>query len=655
MRMSWESLLKFIVICSLICMPLFMHSCLGGIAPEMIEGVEEAEEEEEIELLPVASFKLLRLDGTELDLDVRPIPCAVRIKISFDQGLDESEQAAVESGFVLREGETSLAVLFEWTDDQTLIITPASWFGYGKTYTVSLSTEVATFATQMAKAAEVIEFDFTTATWGDMNGDGAVDIIIGAPLADVTLDVPGGNERGRAYIFGIESGISDCNLSEGCSPDVTFVGAADEYNLGYSVATADVNADGYADVLLGSPGRWTFAWPSKRGWVYIFHGSADGIGGCDLSDPNTCTPDATLTGASERGQLGTSVSVAGDVNGDGYEDIIVGESLYDTDTVDDVGRAYVFLGSAGGIGDCDLSADPPCTPHATITGAGESEWLGTSVSYAGDVNGDGYDDIIVGAPVHDVGAEGSVGQAYLFHGSESGIPNCDLSADPPCTPHATITGVAGNDFLGGSVSGAGDVNGDGFDDIVVGAPYANGVFGDDGQAYVFHGSENGVIEEGSECRLSGDPPCPVEVTITGQGQWYDLGLSVRAAGDVNGDGYGDILVGEPNYSVVVAEGRAYIFYGSPDGITLESQSTITGADENGGVGVSLSGVGDLNGDGFDDVIVGAIEYGANNNGQAYIFHGSAGGIESCDLATPDFCEPHITFTGYEWDDLGVVR
>jgi hypothetical protein len=224
MRAFWRHLLSFIAVLVL-CVPLFMHSCAGGILPYMVEGVEEAGEE-----IPVASFKLVRLDGTELDLDARPIPCAVKIKATFDRALDEGERAAVESGFILMEGETSLAVSFEWTDDQTAIITPASWFDYGKTYSVGLNSEVASFSAQMAKAAEFLELSFTIVSRGDMNGDGDVDIIIGAPFADI-----GVTNRGRAYILAVGG---DCNLSADCRPEATISGAAAQDYLGVSVSMA---------------------------------------------------------------------------------------------------------------------------------------------------------------------------------------------------------------------------------------------------------------------------------------------------------------------------------------------------------------------------------------------------------------------------------
>jgi hypothetical protein len=656
MKVSWENLLRFIVICFLICMPLFMSNCGGGrITVSIIEGVEEAGEEEEIEdvVLPVASLKLVCLDGTELNPDAIPMPRSVRLKLTFDQALDESQREAVESGFVLREGDTSLTVSFEWTDDKTVIITPARWFDYGTTYSVGLSSEVATWAAQVSKALEFLELNFNIARWGDINGDGSVDILVGALAADVG----GISNAGMAYIFGTRRAISTCNISEGCLPDAAISGPAQDVNLGLSVSMAgDVNADGYADIIVAAPSI-SFMSPGDRGWVYIFHGSKGGAfpeqGGilCDLSDEDDCTPDAMITGAGDTDLCGNSVSAAGDVNGDGYDDIIVGAPHHRTDVANKVGQAYVLLGSASGIGNCDMSADAeiPCDPHATITGAAAGNELGVSVFGAGDVNGDGYDDIIVGA----LRAESEKGHAYVFLGSEDGISDCDVSDE--CA-HAVIVGEVANDRLGMSVSAAGDVNDDGFDDIIVGAPYYNdGLANDAGRAYVFHGSESGIIPpeiDPPKCYISGDPACPVATTLTGEVQDGSLGATA-AAGDVNGDGYDDIIVAAPLYDVINEEGRTYVFHGSESGIIPEPQARITGASQIGWLGVSASSLGDLNGDGFDDIIVGEPQFDFPNvPGRAYIFYGSEAGVGDCDLSE---CEPEIMFTGNDGDGLGIFR
>jgi len=205
-------------------------------------------------------------------------------------------------------------------------------------------------------------------------------------------------------------------------------------------------------------------------------------------------------------QFGFSVSVAGDVNGDGYSDVIVGAPYYGTD-----GRAFVFHGSATG-----LSSTPDWFKDGEDVGVLASNF-GYSVASAGEVNDDSISDVIIGAPGYDNGR----GKAYVFHGSGTG-----LSA----TADWTAVGGEINDNFGNSVSCAGDVNGDGYSDVIVGAYDYN-----NGRAYVFHGS--------SSSGLSTSP----DSTVYTEGTNADLGYSVSTAGDVNGDGYSDVIIGAPRY------------------------------------------------------------------------------------------------------------
>ena len=566
--------------------------------------------------LPTASLKLVRLDSTELDLSSTAIPRAVTIKVTFSRAPDASERTDIESGLALEQGGTALSKTLAWSTDFTqLTVTPDRWFEYGTTYTVDISGALATDVSET----------FTTVPWGDVNGDGYSDVIVGARNAD-----GGGTDRGRAYIFLAGSGIADCDMSTGCTPDTTITGAADTYVLGSAVAVAgDVNADGYMDVAVGVPGA--NAW---SGGSYVFLGSANGISDCDLSAG--CTPHATISPEAAGDCLGVSVPAAGDVNGDGYDDIIVGAYCAQGSK----GRAYVLRGSGSGIGNCDLAAGR--TPDATITGD-TNDGLGESARGAGDVNGDGYDDVIVGAP----DGSSSKGHAYVFLGSGNGIGDCDLSA--ACTADTKLVGknLPSNSELGNSVSSAGDVNGDGYDEVIVGAPYAEN---SEGEAYVLLGSANGI----SDCDLSAG--CTPDTTIRGAAASDELGFSVSMAGDVNGDGYDDVFVGADGVST--DKGRAYVLLGSGSGISncdLSSctpDTTIIGALGGDYLGEYVSGAGDVNGDGYDDVIVGAPS-AALAKGQAYVLQGSANGISDCNLVTGT---PDTTLTGANAnDDFGIVR
>jgi hypothetical protein len=664
MKITWKNLMKLMVI-ALICAPLLAFGCKGKmkVAEEDIIGVGEPDvevetevdieakaEEEEGEPLPVASLTLVRLDGKEMRLEDKPIPRAVKIKAAFEQDLSDAQLTAVEDGLVLRRGDVSLGKSFKWPDKRTLIVTPERRLDYGTTYTVDISETTA--------SVDGNKKSFKTALWGDVNGDGYSDVIVGATLAQF-----GG--RGEVYIFlaGTGSGIDSCDMSKGCIPAATISGVHDFGWLGRSVSMAgDVNADGYADFIVGAPDVVNF-----KGQAYIFHGSArikakfvtdvkvkevgtdfiivdesEPVPRCDVSPTAnlSCVLDAVIIGAADNDNFGYSVSGAGDVNGDGYDDVIVGARRAEGGN----GSAYVFLGSANGIikdkAICDLSptADPACSPDYKIAGVPDNSEFGSSVSGAGDVNGDDLDDVIVGAPQALALDLDYKGQVFVYRGSKTSVLGIR---------DAMITGANFGDDVGFSVSGAGDVNGDGFDDIVVGGP---------GQwVYVFLGSEGGIAPEQPDrhCDLSSCTPS----TVLSYGGGEGFGHCVSSAGDVDGDGYDDIIVGA--YVFNFHRGQVYVFRGSEGGIMQPGSAIITGANQGDCLGRTVFRAGDVNDDGFDDFIVGA-NFADYLKGHAYIFHGSGDGINDCDLSLPppdpDACAPNTTLTGANKDDrFGRVR
>ncbi len=303
------------------------------------------------------------------------------------------------------------------------------------------------------------------------------------------------------------------------------------------------------------------------------------------------TASATLEGEAASNAFGYSVSDAGDVNGDGYDDVIVGANgTFDGHV--QTGRAYVYLGSASGF-----------STAADTTLPALDSWcrFGGSVSGAGDVNGDGYDDVIVGAR----GYSSNAGRVYVYLGSASGVSNA---------PATTLTGEDAHDYFGGSVSAAGDLNGDGYDDVIVGADRHGG---STGRAYVYLGSTDGTLET-------------VDRVLDGESSADHFGASVSAAGDVNDDGYADVIVGAYGYDASV--GRAYVYLGSPDGTAAAAVATLDGETGSMDFGAAVSDAGDVDGDGYDDVIIGA--WGAGiYPGRAYIYSGSSGGISSGPDAT----------------------
>lgn len=583
------------------------------------------------ETVTITAAKLVRLDGTELDFSAAPIPRSVSIKYTLSHALtEEADRTAFENAVSLvDETTTAVSGTYTWAEDYTTVVfTPAAKLLYRSQYTVEVNTDA--MPIKVSKQVDPSSLIFTTMTKRDVNGDGYADVIVGAPGYD------NGSNKGRAYIlFGSASGIANCDLPA-CTSYFTLTGAINGDELGYSAVSSagDVNGDGYEDIIIGAYG---YSGGAEQGQAYIIHGGASLSSSYTISQVNT-----TLSGTQD-GVFAEAVSGAGDVNGDGFDDVVVGERYYGTNFE---GRAYVFLGSANGVSDCDLSS-ASCA-DSTITGAAGNDELGYSVSTAGDVNGDGYDDIIVGSPTAD--SASNHGRAYVFHGSASGIGDCDLSS--PACADTNIRGASTGNYLGWSVSTAGDINGDGFDDIVVGAYQAGG--SNEGKAYVLVGSASGI----DDCDLS---TCTPRATITGANNGDRLGYSVYTAGDVNGDGYDDILIAA-NYADGggTNKGEAYVFLGSASGInscdlsgSCTANTTVTGADDNDYLGESVSTAGDVNGDGYDDIIVGAYR-AAVTFGRAYVFNGSGSGISDCDLS--GVCTADTTITGEHGNEnLGYVR
>jgi hypothetical protein len=311
------------------------------------------------------------------------------------------------------------------------------------------------------------------------------------------------------------------------------------------------------------------------------------------------TADVTMTGEAADDEFGNSVSTAGDVNGDGYSDVIVGAYV---NGAFDAGRSYIYFGGTS----MDNSAD------VTMTGEAADDFFGYSVSTAGDVNGDGYGDVIVGAFRNDDGGD-NAGKSYIYLGGTS----MDNSAD------VTMTGEAAHDRFGLSVSAAGDVNGDGYSDVIVGADQNDTEGSIAGSAYIYCG--------GTSMDNIAD------VTMTGEAEFDNFGSSVSTAGDVNGDGYNDVIIGAYNNDAGGSNaGRAYIYFGGTS-MDIFADVTMTGEVAVDWFGKSVSTAGDVNGDGYSDVIVGADQNdaGGSNAGRAYLYLSSSPPIKPRIMSVKD--------------------
>lgn len=298
---------------------------------------------------------------------------------------------------------------------------------------------------------------------------------------------------------------------------------------------------------------------------------------------------------------GVSVANAGDVNNDGISDFIIGAPLAD-DNGNESGVAYVVFGKSGGLPPA-LSLPPASASEGfKIRGVAAGDRLGTSVSGAGDVNNDGVDDVVVGAPFAD-----GIGAAYVIYGG-AGIPLVVDAGTLTGTNGFKIGGDGAGQQFGVTVSRIGDLDGDGFDDVVLGAPGDDSYGTDSGAAYVVYGAASfpallavGTVSSG----LS---------KIMGDADFDLLGASVASAGDVNKDGNADLVVGAPGVdSNGVDSGSAYVLFGggsipgffTASGIGAGSGFEIRGAAAGNRAGSAVAGAGDLNGDSFEDVVVGS--------------------------------------------------
>ena len=503
---------------------------------------------------------------------------------------------------------------------------------------------------------------------GDINGDGIDDFIVGAYRTHPS----GLSDAGEAYvIFGklgsaswmdVDLRTSGGNFISGTTGFKVKGSAAGDL-LGRSVSSlGDINGDGIDDFIVGAYG----ADPNnldRAGEAYVIFGKGAGSTWSDIDlrslDGNFISG---ITGFKIQGEtgswLGGSVSSLGDINGDGIDDFIVGARYADPNGLSNAGEAYVIFGKGAGStwSDIDLrSLDGNFISGITgfkIQGGAEDDLLGYSVSNLGDINGDDIADFIVGAYDTAPNNLDRAGEAYVIFGKGSGSTWIDL--DLRASGGNFISGVTGfkikggaaGDWLGNSVSNLCDINGDGIDDLIVGAYPAdpNGL-GNAGEAYVIFGKGAGSTWSDIDLRSAPDSNFITGTTgfkIQGSAVGDNLGVSVSGLGDVNGDGINDFIIGingaDPNG--LSTAGEAIVIFGKDSGSTWSdidlrltqgnfvSGTTgfkIKGGDADDTLGRSVSNLGDINGDGIDDFIIGGA-YASPNNltnaGEAYVIFGT---------------------------------
>jgi len=481
----------------------------------------------------------------------------------------------------------------------------------------------------------------SVSTAGDVNGDGYADILVGAYGAHV-------GDAGETYVvFGSGDGFSaSLDLSTLDGSNGFRLDGIDSYDSsGHSVSTAgDVNGDGYADILVGAVGADPGG-DSTAGETYVVFGSGSGFAASLDLDTLDGSNGFRLDGIDALDSSGRRVSTAGDVNGDGYDDILVGARRADPGGDSEAGETYVVFGSGG---EFAASLDLYMLDGSNgfrLDGIDAGDWSGYSVSTAGDVNGDGYADILVGAPYAHAGGDIDAGETYVVFGSGSGFAaSLDLSTLDGSNGFR-LDGIDEFDYSGYSVSTAGDVNGDGYADILVGAKGTDSGGGSyAGKTYVVFGS--GFADSLDLDTLDGSNG----FRLNGIDLDDDFGFSVSTAGDVNGDGYDDILVGAKGADPGGDEkaGETYVVFGSGGGFaasldlsTLDGSNgfRLDGINAEDHSGTSVSTAGDVNGDGYADILIGAphADQRGPSTGETYVVFGG------------DFTES-VTHAGTSADD-----
>jgi FG-GAP-like repeat/FG-GAP repeat len=403
-------------------------------------------------------------------------------------------------------------------------------------------------------------------SWGttlDVNGDGLADLAVGDSSTSM--------RAGSVYLYlGGVAGYGSEPPRVLSSP----LGANEQFGLAVAGA-GDVNGDGYADLVVGAPGVPPYTDP---GHVYLYLGGPSGL---------EAKPLATLS--IEGQSLGYSVASAGDLNGDGYADVAVG--------VAGGGTVYVYLGSAKGLLDVPATVLTPANPAVT-------QGFGIPIASAGDVNGDGFADLVVGAATGpSVSPTPYRSRAFVYLGSPMGLPSLpSTTLEDPTDPQAQL-------YFGAWVACAGDVNGDGYSDVYV-AEFDNAT------AYVYLGGGDGL-----------DPSTPIVLRSPEGSTSDDFGGTVASGGDFNGDGYSDLVVPTAEH--------AYLYEGSVAGLAATPSLALTSGREAGtGYGFIFAGnAGDVNGDGYTDLTLTINTTGVTPSEFIDVYSGGSPGLIASPTAT----------------------
>jgi Ca2+-binding RTX toxin-like protein len=474
---------------------------------------------------------------------------------------------------------------------------------------------------------------FSVSVAGDVNGDGIDDLIVGA-----RNNHSGGAEDGSAYVvFGSSDRLAEIDLGEIARGTGGFKILGD-YNGtagGSRVSNAgDINGDGLDDIILGVPNSHSSH--GDTGAAYVIFGRSDYLAPVRLEEIAEGQGGFRIIGARNLDFAGASVSSAGDFNGDGIGDVILGAFQFDSQfplegtdvnvTATNAGAAFIVFGSSDERATIDLRDLVSESNGIVLASETPSARAARSVSRAGDINGDGLDDVIVS--VRNSGSPD--GGAFVVFGTVAPTSGASLEEIAAGEKGSRIIPEPSNGAES-DVSFAGDVNGDGIDDLIVGAYRSDANGTDSGVAYVVFGSREGFP---SSVDLSDVASGTGGFKIIGEYSGDQAGISVAAAGDINGDGIDDLIIGaNRNNAGGASAGAAYIVLGSTIFDATIDLHDIAGGSGGfkllgtglaGRLGESVSSAGDFDGDGIDDVIIGAPGLRTNGtvkSGGAFILYG----------------------------------
>jgi len=464
---------------------------------------------------------------------------------------------------------------------------------------------------------------------GDVNSDGVADFLVGAPQwgPDPFTDPPG-----TVYVFFGAPGVTPGGAVTGA--DVTIVGEDNGWRTGFAAAgVGDMNGDGIDDLLIGAYNAKVNG-NSGSGRAYVVFGGPSLPGTLDLSTLSA-GQGMKINGAQTSDLFGEAVAAAGDVDGDGLPDALLGaRGEGSAEGATGRGAAYVVRGNLAFPALLEIES-PGAVGVSKITGVSASDKLGDAVAGTGDVDGDGYADVLLGA--QDAPSTGTFGAAYLVWGDP--LLPASVSLATLGSAGVAMSGAIDGDSFGHDVSAAGDVNGDGLADFVVGASEASVTGANhEGRAYLVYGSAS--LPASFVASTVGGSVGGVGIAgALGSGSPLGdkAGTSVGGGGDANRDGYDDVLIGagaaDPNGDN--AAGSVYLLYGGPalpasialgtlgaGGVRLDGLLT------NDQVGGPSSGAvafaGDVDDDGFDDLLVGAelADPAGSSSGSAWLVKGA---------------------------------